>query len=355
MSLSLDEIRALPKVLLHDHLDGGVRASTVLDLAREIEHPLPADDLDGLQAWFRDAADSGSLVSYLETFEHTIAVMQTPEALHRVAFEAVEDLALDGVVYAEIRNAPELNTVGGLSIPEVIEAVQAGYDDAAARYGIVARQLVCGMRQSDRWAEAAEAVVAFRDRGVVGFDVAGPEIGFLPERYQSAFDVVRREACHITIHAGEADGLESIAGAIFAGAERLGHGVRIVDDITTGPDGEPVLGRLAAYVRDRGIPLEVAPTSNLQTHAAGATSIETHPFGLLAELGFTVTINTDNRLMSRTSVSEETWKLATAFGYDVDDLEIFTLNAMHAAFLPLPDRMAIIEDVILPGYEAARG
>jgi adenosine deaminase len=352
MTLSLDQIRALPKVLLHDHLDGGLRPETVLELARQIGHPLPADDLDGLQAWFRDSADSGSLVDYLKTFDHTIAVMQTADALTRVAFEAAEDLALDGVVYAEIRNAPELNTAGGLTIQQVVAAIQAGYDEAAAQHGIVVRQLVCGMRQNDRWSEAADAVLEFAGHGVVGFDVAGPELGFPPATYQEAFDKVRRGCSHITIHAGEADGMDSIAGALFAGAERLGHGVRIADDITVGPDGEVELGKLAAYVRDRGIALEVAPTSNLQTGVAA--TIAEHPFGLLAEAGFTVTINTDNRLMSHTSVSEETWKLVEAFGYDLDDLELFTLNAMHAAFLPLPERERIISDVILPGYDALR-
>ncbi|UDY24416.1 adenosine deaminase [Nocardioides sp. Kera G14] len=356
--LALESIRELPKVVLHDHLDGGLRPSTVLELAHEIGHELPADDLEGLQTWFRDSADSGSLVSYLETFEHTIAVMQTQDALARVAFEAAEDLARDGVVYAEIRQAPELNTAGGLSIDQVVAAIQSGYDEASAKYGIVARQLLCGMRQADRWEETARAVVDFKGYGVVGFDIAGPELGFPPALQASAFEMLRHELCHITIHAGEADGLDSIAGALYQGAERLGHGVRIVDDITRDEDGVDgsgwVLGPLASYVRDRGIALEVAPTSNLQTGAAGATSIETHPFGLLADLGFNVTINTDNRLMSHTSVSEETWKLVQAFGYDLDDLELFTLNALHAAFLPLPDRMGLIQDVILPGYDALR-
>jgi adenosine deaminase len=354
--LTLEQIVALPKVVLHEHLDGGLRPETIIELAAEIGHELPSTDAEALGTWFAESADSGSLERYLETFVHTVAVMQTPEHLARVAREAVEDLAADGVVYAELRYAPELNTAGGLEIEQVVAAVQAGIEEATSRLPIVVRQLLCSMRQTDRAMEAAEAVVDFLDYGVVGFDFAGPEKGFPASAHEDAIAVVRRACGRLTIHAGEADGLDSIRDALLMGAERLGHGVRIVDDITPvedGEEGEYELGALAAYVRDRQIPLEIAPTSNLQTGVAG--TIAEHPFGLLAAEGFNVTINSDNRLMSHTSASEETFKLVEAFGYDLDDLEIFTLNAIYAAFLPLPDRMALIEEVIVPGYQAARG
>ncbi|RJL33047.1 adenosine deaminase [Bailinhaonella thermotolerans] len=348
---SLDEIRRAPKVLLHDHLDGGLRPSTIIDIARETGYSgLPSTDTDNLRQWFQEASDSGSLERYLETFDHTVAVMQTPEALRRVAFEAGEDLALDGVVYAEIRYAPEQHTEGGLTLDQVVEAVLEGFRDAEAKYGIRVGTLLTAMRHAARSQEIAELAIRYRDQGVVGFDIAGAEAGYPPTRHLDAFEYLQRENSHFTIHAGEAFGLPSIWQAIqWCGADRLGHGVRIIDDIEVPGGGEPIrLGRLAAYVRDKRIPLEMCPTSNLQTGAA--KSISEHPIGLLRKLNFRVTVNTDNRLMSGTSVSQEFAKLVEAFGYGWDDLQWFTVNAMKSAFIPFDERLALINGVIKPGF-----
>ena len=350
-ALDHETIRSAPKVLLHDHLDGGVRPSTVLELAHEIGYEdLPAHDVDALSHWFRDASDSGSLERYLETFAHTVAVMQTEDGLFRVAREAAEDLAADGVVYAEIRWAPEQHTEDGLSLEQVADAVLAGFREGeanAARDGhrIRVGALATAMRHAARSREIAELAVAYRDRGIVGFDIAGAEAGFPPTRHLDAFEYLRRENFHFTIHAGEAFGLPSIWEAIqWCGTDRLGHGVRIVDDIA--PDG--TLGRLAQYVRDKRIPLEMCPSSNVQTGAAA--SIATHPIGELRRRQFRVTVNTDNRLMSGTSMTREMSLLSQAFGYDWSDLRWFTINAMKSAFIPFDERLELINDVIKPAY-----
>lgn len=357
---SFDDVRRAPKVLLHDHLDGGLRPQTVIDLAGEAGHVLPASpsgapiaDADELGRWFRDAADSGTLVRYLETFDHTVAVMQTAPALARVARECVEDLAADGVVYAEVRYAPEQHVTGGLTLDEVVAAVQQGFDEGTEAAGgrIVVRQLLTAMRHQARSMEIAELAVAWRDRGVAGFDIAGAEAGYPPTRHLDAFEYLQRENSHFTIHAGEAFGLPSIWQALqWCGADRLGHGVRIVDDITVDADGNATLGRLAAYVRDKRIPLEMCPASNVQTGAAD--SIATHPIGLLTRLRFRVTVNTDNRLMSGTSMTKEMHDLVEAFGWSLADLRWFTINAMKSAFLPFDERLAIIDGVVKPGYAA---
>jgi adenosine deaminase len=348
-----DQIREAPKVLLHDHLDGGLRPATIIELATEIGHPLPATDADGLGRWFAEAADSGSLERYLETFDHTVAVMQTRPALTRVARECVEDLAADGVVYAEVRYAPEQHVSEGLSLDEVVAAVQQGFDEGSAATGgrIVVRQLLTAMRHQARSMEIAQLSVAWRERGVAGFDIAGAEAGYPPTRHLDAFEYLQRENSHFTIHAGEAFGLPSIWQAIqWCGADRLGHGVRIIDDITVAEDGSVTLGGLASYVRDTRIPLEMCPASNVQTGAAD--SIAEHPIGLLTKLRFRVTVNTDNRLMSQTSMTDEMAALVDAFGYTMSDLRWFTINAMKSAFLPFDERLEIIDKVIKPEYAA---
>lgn len=355
-ALSRDQVQAAPKVLLHDHLDGGLRPATILELAAECGHELPAGDADSLARWFAESADSGSLERYLETFSHTVAVMQTRESLVRVARECVEDLAADGVVYAEVRYAPEQHVEQGLSLDDVVAAVAEGFEQGQEAAGgrIVVRQLLTAMRHQARSMEIAELAVAWRDRGVVGFDIAGAEAGYPPTRHLDAFEYLQRENSHFTIHAGEGFGLPSIWEAIqWCGADRLGHGVRIVDDITVHDDGSVELGRLAAYVRDKRIPLEMCPASNVQTGAA--TSIAEHPIGLLKQLRFRITVNTDNRLMSRTSMTDEMWSLVEAFGYGADDLRWFTVNAMKSAFLPFDERLALIDEVIKPGYAALAG
>ena len=348
----------VPKVLLHDHLDGGLRPATVIELAdRSGYADLPSTDADGLGAWFRDAADSGSLVRYLETFAHTVGVMQTPEALQRVAAECAQDLAADGVVYAEVRFAPELHVEQGLSLDQVVDAVLAGFAEGSARAAAAGHRIRVGalltaMRHNARSREIAELAIRFRDTGVVGFDIAGAEAGHPPTRHLDAFEYLKRENAHFTIHAGEAFGLPSIWQALqWCGADRLGHGVRIIDDITVPEDGDPAgitLGRLAAYVRDKRIPLELCPSSNVQTGAA--KSIAEHPIGLLARMRFRVTVNTDNRLMSGCSMSSEMQALIDAFGYGWSELQWLTVNAMKSSFLPFDERLATINDVIKPGY-----
>ncbi|TMR06430.1 adenosine deaminase [Actinomadura soli] len=345
----LEDVRRAPKVLLHDHLDGGVRPGTVVDLARESGYgDLPTTDAGNLRAWFEESANSGSLERYLETFSHTVGVMQSVEALTRVAYECAEDLAKDGVVYAEVRYAPEQHLRDGLSLEQVVEAVLDGFARGGREHGIRVGTLVTAMRHQARSMEIAELAVRYRDAGVVGFDIAGAEAGYPPTRHLDAFEYLQRENAHFTIHAGEGFGLPSIWQAIqWCGADRLGHGVRIIDDIKV--DGEEArLGRLADYVRDKRIPLEMCPTSNIQTGAA--KSIAEHPIGLLRRLSFRVTVNTDNRLMSGTTLSHEFAKLIEAFGYGWDDLQWFTVNAMKSAFAPFTERLELINGVIKPGF-----
>jgi adenosine deaminase len=349
--LTTDLIRTAPKVLLHDHLDGGLRPATVIELAETVGHPLPSTDPEELGAWFRAAAASGSLERYLDTFQHTVGVMQDRQSLVRVAAECAEDLAAEGIVYAEVRFAPELHTERGLSLEEVIEAVIEGFDLGGADRGIRVYCLLTAMRHAARSSEIAELAVRYRDAGVVGFDIAGAEAGFPPTRHLDAFEFLRQQNAHFTIHAGEGFGLPSIWEALqWCGADRLGHGVRIVDDIKTAGDGTVALGRLAAYVRDKRIPLEMCPTSNV--HTGAAASIAEHPIGLLARLRFRVTVNTDNRLISGCTLTSEFATLVDAFGYDWADLQWFTVNAMKSAFIGFDQRLALINDVIKPGYAA---
>jgi adenosine deaminase len=353
--LTAETVARAPKVLLHDHLDGGLRPETVLELADRFGYrDLPAADPESLGAWFRQAADSGSLVRYLETFAHTVGVMQQPEAIHRVARECALDLAADGVVYAEVRFAPELSTAEGLAIEDVVEAMVDGFsvggrEAADAGTPIRVGALLCAMRQNDRWDEVAGLVIRYRDSGVVGFDLAGPEIGFPPDRIPSAIGMLVGAGAHRTIHAGEAAGIDSIRSALDgAHAERLGHGVRIADEVPE--DGE--LGPVARRVRDAQVPLEIAPSSNVQTGAY--PSLAAHPVDRLHRLGFAVTVNTDNRLMSGVSVSSEMAAVATTFGWSWDDVQTVTERALDAAFLPDHDRKRLLGDVVRPGFAALR-
>ena len=354
--LDLATIRRAPKVLLHEHLDGGLRPATLIELAGEIGYgELPSQDPAELGTWFKPPPGSGerSLVRYLEAFDHTTAVMQSAAAIERVATESVEDLAADGVVYAEIRFAPEQHLRGGLTLDEVVEAALVGVRGASAGKPIEVGLLLSAMRQAARSVEIAELAVRHRDDGVLGFDVAGPEKGYPPTRYLDAFQLIAHENFHFTIHAGEAFGLPSIWEALqWCGAERLGHGVRIVDDITLQPDGTAALGRLAAYVRDRRIPLEMCPTSNVDTGTV--PSLAEHPIDLLKRLRFRVTLNTDNRLMSAITLSDEFASMASVFGWDLADMEWVTLNAIKSAFLPFDGRLRIINQQVKPGYAQLR-
>jgi adenosine deaminase len=354
MPLTLTDIRRAPKVLLHDHLDGGLRPQTILELAAETGYrDLPGDNVEELTKRLTEGAHRGHLEIYLDAFRHTVAVMQTADALRRVAAECAEDLAADGVVYAEVRFAPELHVSEKLSLDQVVEAVLEGFRRGSRGRGITVYALLTAMRTAARSLEIAELAVRHRDAGVVGFDIAGAEAGSPPSRHLDAFQYVARENFHITIHAGEGFGLPSIWEALqWCGAERLGHGVRIIDDIQLSAGGHAVLGRLASYVRDRRIPLEMCPTSNVQTGAAA--SIKDHPIGLLRELQFRVTVNTDNRLMSGVSLSSEFHALTEAFGYGWGDIEWLTINAMKSAFAHFDQRLRIINTVIKPGFATAR-
>jgi adenosine deaminase len=354
--LNAANVARAPKVLLHDHLDGGLRPETVLELADEHGYRgLPASDAESLGAWFRQAADSGSLVRYLETFAHTVGVMQQPEAIHRVARECALDLAADGVVYAEVRFAPELSTTRGLAIEDVVEAMVDGFsvgsrEASEAGTPIRVGALLCAMRQADRWDEVAGLVVRYRDEGVVGFDLAGPEIGFPPDRIPTAIGTLVGARAHRTIHAGEAAGVDSIRAALDgAHAERLGHGVRIADEV--GADGS--LGPVARRVLDEQVVLEIAPSSNVQTGAY--PSLAEHPVDRLHRLGFAVTLNTDNRLMSGVSVSSEVAAVASTFGWSWDDVRTVTERALAAAFIGDGDRKRLLEQLVRPGYAALLG
>jgi adenosine deaminase len=350
---TLEQIRRAPKVVLHDHLDGGLRPATVIDLARDAGHTLPTTDVDELARWFVEGARRHDLDLYLDTFEHTVGVMQTKDALVRVAAECAEDLAADGIVYAEVRFAPELHIEGGLSLDEVVDAVLEGFRLGSAGRGITIGTLATAMRHAANSSEIAELALRHRDDGVVGFDIAGSEAGNPPTRHLAAFQEIAKANSHITIHAGEAFGLPSIWEAVqLCGAERLGHGVRIVDDITVDEAGRAHLGRLAAFVRDRRVALEMCPTSNV--HTGAAPSIAEHPIGLLTRLRYRVTVNTDNRLMSDITLSQEFHNLVEAFGWGWDEIEWFTVNAMKSAFWPFDQRLRIIQGIIKPGFASLR-
>ncbi len=355
MRPTVAQIRAMPKVLLHDHLDGGLRPQTVIDLADEAGYTgLPSRDPRELAEVLAAGANQGHLNLYLDAFRHTVGVMQTPGALRRVAREAAEDLAADGVVYAEVRFAPELHTERGLSLDQVTDAVTAGFREGSRGGRIQVRGLLTAMRTAARSLEIAELAVRHRDNGIVGFDIAGAEAGWPPSRHLDAFQYVHRANFHTTVHAGEGFGLPSIWEAVqYCGAERLGHGVRLIEDIAVDSDGAVSLGRLASYIRDRRIPLEMCPSSNVQTGAA--ESIETHPLRLLRQLRFRVTVNTDNRLMSQVSLTSEFALLVEEFGYGWADLEWLTINAMKSAFNPFDERIALIDSVIKPGFRALAG
>jgi adenosine deaminase len=354
MKLDKRRLSSLPKVLLHEHLDGVLRPQTVIDLAKETKYTeLPTRDPTALAQWFHQGANKGSLAKYLEGFAHTIAVMQTEEALERVAYEQAEDLSQDGVVYFETRFAPVFHTRKGLTHQQVVSAVLKGLERGRKGFGTVSGLIICAMRNMDVSLEMAELAVDFRERGVVGFDLAGEEGGYPPKKHVDAFHYIQRQNFHITIHAGEGYGKESIWQAIqYCGAHRIGHGTRLIDDIAVA-DGKVVkLGDLAQYVLDKRIPLEICLISNVHT---GATpSLAEHPFKVLYQEKFRVTLNTDNRLMSDTTMTREFEAAAETFGLSLNDFEKITINAMKSAFLPYRQRCDFIYSVIKPGYARIR-
>src|ERR1700752_3939993 len=347
-------LKSLPKVLLHEHLDGVLRPKTVIELARSAKYEgLPTEDPEELARWFHQGANQGSLPKYLEGFAHTIAVMQTEEALERVAYEQAEDLSRDGGVYFETRFAPVFHTNNGLTHQQVVSAVLRGLERGRKDFGIASGLIICAMRNMDVSLEMAELAVDFRARGVVGFDLAGEEGGYPPKKHVDAFHYIQRENFNITIHAGEGYGKESIWQAIqYCGAHRIGHGTRLIDDIAV-VDGKAVkLGDLAQYVLDKRIPLEICLLSNVHT---GATpSLAEHPFKILYKEKFRVTLNTDNRLMSNTTMTKEFESAVATFGLTIDDFERITINAMKSSFLPYNERIGFIYSTIKPGYAKVR-
>ncbi len=354
MKLTNSLLRSLPKVLLHEHLDGVLRPQTVIELAKDTKYTgLPTDDPQALAEWFHQGANKGSLAKYLEGFDHTIAVMQTEEALERAAYEQAEDLSNDGVVYFETRFAPIFHTSKGLTHQQVVSSVLKGLDRGRKDFGVRSGLIICAMRNMNVSLEMAELAVDFRERGVVGFDIAGEEGGHPPKKHVDAFHYIQRENFNITIHAGEGYGKESIWQAIqYCGAHRIGHGTRLIDDIAV-VDGKAVkLGDLAQYVLDKRIPLEICLISNVHT---GATpSLAEHPFKIFYQEKFRVTLNTDNRLMSDTTLTKEFEAAADTFVLSLDDFERLTINAMKSAFLPYNQRCDFIYKVLKPGYAKAR-
>jgi adenosine deaminase len=354
MRLDHGTLKSLPKVLLHEHLDGGLRPKTVIELAKSAEYNrLPTEDPEELARWFHQGANQGSLPKYLEGFVHTIAVMQTEEALERVAYEEAEDLSRDGVVYFETRFAPIFHTQKGLTHQQVVSAVLKGLERGRKDFGISSGLIICAMRNMDVSLEMAELAVDFRERGVVGFDLAGEEGGYPPKKHVDAFHYIQRQNFNITVHAGEGFGKESIWQAIqYCGAHRIGHGTRLIDDIAV-VDGRAVkLGDLAQYVLDKRIPLEICLLSNV--HTGAASSVSEHPFKILYQAKFRVTLNTDNRLMSDTTMTKEFETAADVLGLSLEDFEKITINAMKSAFLPYDQRCDLIYSVIKPGYAKVR-
>lgn len=344
------DFRRLPKVLLHEHLDGGLRPASIIELADDQGYEgLPTSDPGDLAAWFHRGAQRGNLPEYLEGFAHTIAVMQTRDALGRVACEFLEDMAKDGVVYAEVRFAPVFHTGGGLSQDEVVESVIDGLEEGARKFGVEWGLILCAMRDRSDSLEAAELAIRWRDRGVVGFDLAGGEFGHPPKKHMEAFHAIQRANFYITIHAGEAFGPESIWQALqFCGAHRLGHGTRLRNDIEVLPDGSLKLGRLAQYILDRRVPLEMCLSSNV--HTGACASFAEHPFAMFQRAGFRVFLNTDDRLMSDTEMSKELEIAATTFNLSLVEIEKMTMDAMKSAFAPHQARVDLIQRRLLPNY-----
>ncbi|HZC24182.1 MAG TPA: adenosine deaminase, partial [Candidatus Binatia bacterium] len=342
MKLDRSLLKSLPKVLLHEHLDGVLRPTTVIALAEDCSYAgLPTRDPDELARWFHQGANQGSLAKYLEGFKHTIAVMQTEEALDRVAYEQAEDLSRDGVVYYETRFAPLFHITRGLTHQQVVAAVLKGMARGRRDFGVQSGLIICAMRNMNVSLEMAELAVDFRERGVVGFDLAGEEGGYPPKKHVDAFHYIQRENFNITVHAGEGFGKESIWQAIqYCGAHRIGHGTRLIDDIAVAEGRAVKLGDLAQYVLDKRIPLELCLLSNV--HTGAAPSLDQHPFKILFQEKFRVTLNTDNRLMSDTCMTKEFEAAAETFGLTLDDFEKITVNAMKSAFLPYGRRCDLI-------------
>lgn len=348
-------INEVPKVLLHDHLDGGLRSQTVIELAKDIKYnKLPTTDAGELSEWFHLGANKGNLVEYLQGFEHTCAVMQTKEALFRVSYEMMEDMKKDGVCYVETRFAPVFHTSKGLYYEDVMDSVLEGLEKGKKDFGVGYGLILCGMRNMKNTLEIAELAVSYRNNGVVGFDLAGEEGGYPPKKHLDAFQYIKQKNFNITIHAGEAFGKESIWQAIqICGAHRIGHATRLIEDIVFDKEGNVVaLGNLAQYILDTRLPLEICLLSNV--HTGAVDKIENHPFFKLYKEKFRVLLNTDDRLMSDTTLTKEYATASELFGISLDDIEKLNINAMKSSFIPYKERLHYIYNVIKPGYQKMR-
>jgi adenosine deaminase len=348
-------IRSAPKVLLHDHLDGGLRPQTIAELAKEHNYKkLPDSDPEKLAAWFHQLAYSGSLIEYLKGFVHTCELMQTSSTLERVAYEMMEDMSIDGVCYVETRFAPVYHLKKGLHLEDTVHAVISGLEKGKKDFGVGYGLILCGMRNMTNTLEIAELAVNFRNRGVVGFDLAGEEGGYPPKKHVDAFHFIQRENFNITIHAGEAFGKESIWQAIqWCGAHRIGHATRLVEDIIFDEKGNVIsFGDLAQYILDKRIPLEICLSSNL--HTGAVDKLENHPFGMLYNEKFRVTINTDDRLMSNTNLTNEFLVAAKYFNITLDDIEKITINSMKSSFIHYNERLRYIYEIIKPGFKKVK-
>jgi adenosine deaminase len=348
-------IRKVPKVLLHDHLDGGLRPQTVIDLAEKMNYKkLPTKNPEELAAWFFRGANKGNLVEFLQGFEHTLAVMQTKENLERIAYEMIEDMYNDGVVYVETRFAPVLHLEQGLYYDDVMEAVLKGLNRGKEDFGVGYGVILCAMRNMTNSLEIAELAVNYRDKGVVGFDLAGEEGGYPPKNHLDAFQFIMRENFNITIHAGEAFGKESIWQAIqYCGSHRIGHATRLKEDIVYDQNDKIVkLGNLAQYILDKRIPLEICLSSNV--HTGAIDKLENHPFKGFYDKKFRVFLNTDDRLMSNITLTDEYVTATNVFGITLDDIEKLNINAMKSAFINHDEKLEYIYNVIKPGYQKMR-
>lgn len=351
--VTMEMIKKIPKIELHDHLDGGVRAATIVELAAEQNIKLPTYNPDDLAAWFQRGADRKSLALYLEGFGVTLAVMQTPEALERIACETIEDLAEDNVVYAEIRFAPVLNQQQGLNLETVVKSVLRGLEEGKRKTGTDYGLILCAMRNQSVSLETAELAVSFRGKGVVGFDLAGDEYGHPPKKHLAAFEFIRQKNFNITIHAGEAFGMESIWQAIqLCGAHRIGHATRLLEDMMVVGTRIEKMGSLSNYIRDKRIPLEMCLSSNVQTGVA--KNIDEHPFNIYYRNNFRVSLCTDNRLMSNTTLGKEMSLAVKHFNLTLRDLEKITINSMKSAFATHDERIRIIYDVLKPRFVRMR-
>jgi adenosine deaminase len=355
--VSLDTV-AVPKSLLHDHLDGGLRVATIMELADSIGWVLPTDDPDALQTWFTAGAATKDLLQYLATFEHTLAVMQAAEHIERIAYEAITDLAADGVVYAEVRFAPELHQEQGLTLDEVVTAVTDGFrrgerDAATAGQRITTGAILCAMRTEHRSMEIAQLVDRMRetDDKVLAFDLAGAETGFPPSLHAEALAFARQRHLNITLHASEPPDLELIDDALAQGAHRIGHGVRLQADMTIADGQVTSMGPLATYVLDHQVPLEMAPTCHVQVGAVA--DIESHPVGPMLRAGFNVSINTDNRLMSDVMPSSELRTVSDVFGLSTAEVEQLVVNGVMAGFAPLDVRRRIVAEQVSPAFQGS--